>query len=148
MEGPFIPLSQQIVKMHLAEHNLAIEKAKVLILEMTERKLKNNENIVKTQEEIDLLELKDEPFLIANQKKKMHIAAQKATIERQIFENMEADQRIEKAQQTILNHEKAFNECTETLKDLIKAHKDLTLNYFKENSLNNSKENLKYFKII
>lgn len=89
-----ILLSQQLLIYNLAEQSCAVERAKLAILEMLDREVKNNTNIANAEKVIQELESIDKDSLIEKQRLRMQVAAQRHTIERQLLENLEGQQRI------------------------------------------------------
>lgn len=115
-------LSQQLIRMQIAEQDWTLERHKHGIMEQL-TKIKNNLiNINGTRLVLKELEEKQDLTGISLQRSKSQIAAHNATLERQILENMEAEDRIQYYKDAIKATIKAKEDYITRLHELEKVH--------------------------
>lgn len=120
----FIPLVQQTFRMQITDQEAAIQRNWTQILEAVDLQKKNDINITAAQKAVTELEEAETKTNLEAQKKKMQIAAQKHTIERQLLENMEAEEKINRLTSMIEDAKRAKNDYETKLKLSIDAHGD------------------------
>lgn len=128
---PFMPLSQQTLKVQILDQVAAIERAKLAILELIDRQNRNNVNISAAMKAIQEIESQEALTPIEKQRLKMQVAAQNHTIERQTLENLEGQERAAKHIEQIEAATKAKADFELRLKQINAAHGELTEEVFK-----------------
>lgn len=121
---PNYELSMQMLVYQMAEQRTAKERKKVEIMEMLDRKVRNLRNMEAARKALEELEgnKASAPTALDRQKIRTAIAAQQHNIEKQMLENMEADERIVKADEAIQASEESWLQYDQNLKDLEKVH--------------------------
>ena len=120
--GPLPFLGIQTLRMQVAEQQAAIQRARLAALEMVDRRQRNERNIQAAKLTIEELGRAAPDSPIGQQKVRMEIAAQQHTIERQILENLEGEQRAEQALERARAAVKSELEYTNNLSAMEEAH--------------------------
>lgn len=126
-----LALTQQFLYSNIADQQALIERNKVAILELLFRAEKNNINIEAARKYIKIQEELTPSKPLEVQKKKVEIASQNATIERQIMENLEGQERLIRHKETIAAAELAKIELQKTLQESEEAHTKLIDDFLK-----------------
>lgn len=121
-------LSQQMLRWQIAEQETAVQRNRVAVLEMVERKRNNDANIFAAKGYIQQIEakLKEQSTPLERQKLLAARAQQHSTIERQVLENMEGAERANGYDEAIVAALKTKREYEQQLNDLEQAHGRMT----------------------
>lgn len=122
---PDYQLSTQMLRWKLAEQRLSLEKSRVVILEMADRSRRNLVNVEAAKLELDrliALLATDDKTPLDKQRLRLQIAGQKATIERQLLENMEGAERAVKQDEVMEASIRTIGEMEKQLKGLEETH--------------------------
>ena len=124
--GPQSFLGIQTLRMQVAEQLTALERHRLAILEMVDRRMRNETNIAAARLAITELEKVPPNGAVSTQRRRMEIAAQQHTIERQILENLEGAERAARSADAITSTHEALARYRHDLAAMENAHGKLT----------------------
>lgn len=127
---PQTNLTQQMLRWQIAQQKESVERARTAVCELADRKARNDANIVAAKKAVAEIENAarnvGEASAVEKQRLRSQLHAQRATIERQILENLEGSERAARHDEAEKSALKSLEVYERQLGELDAAHGPLT----------------------